>query len=551
MADPLEEIRKAKAIWKKENLEKRKLKEVKTDSGIEVDILYTPDDLETADYLRDIGFPGQYPFTRGVQPTMYRERVWTMRQYSGFGTAEETNRRFKYLLEQGQTGLSIAFDLPTQTGYDSDDDLALGEVGRVGVAVDTLADMETILKGLPLDKIGTSMTINSTAAILLAMYIAAAEKQGVPSDKLQGTIQNDILKEYTVRGTYIFPVKPSLRLITDIFAYCSKNVPRWNTINVAGYHMREAGCDAVQEIAFAFSNAIAYVEAGIRAGLKVDEFAPRISWIFNCYNNLFEEVAKFRAARRLWAKIMRERFGAKDPRSWMFRTHIQTGGSTLTSQQALINIARTTYQTLAAVLGGIQSIAVSSYDEGVCIPTEESAMVSLRIQQLLAYESGVTDTVDPLAGSYYVEHLTDGIEKGAIAYIREIDQLGGAPAAIETGYVQRKIQEGAYRYQKEIESGKRTLIGVNKFKIDEPACMNVLKIDPQVESLQVEKLSKIKAARDNRKVKQLLERLKEAARGDENLMVPVLEAVKAYATLGEICGALKEIFGEYKPPTVI
>lgn len=551
MANQLEEIKKAKEAWKKQNLEKRKLKEVKTDSGIEVDVLYTPDDIEAVDYLREIGFPGQYPFTRGVQSTMYRERVWTMRQYSGFGTAEETNRRFKYLLEQGQTGLSIAFDLPTQTGYDSDDELALGEVGRVGVAVDTLADMETILKGLPLDKISTSMTINSTAPVLLAMYVAAAEKQGVPSDKLQGTIQNDILKEYTVRGTYIFPVNPSLRLITDIFAYCSKNVPRWNTINVAGYHMREAGCDAVQEIAFAFSNAITYVDAGIRAGLNVDEFAPRISWIFNCYNNLFEEVAKFRAARRLWARIMRDRFGAKDSRSWMFRTHIQTGGSTLTSQQALINIARTTYQTLAAVLGGIQSIAVSSYDEGLCIPTEESAMVSLRIQQLLAYESGVADTVDPLAGSYYVEHLTDEIEKGASAYIREIDEMGGAPAAIERGFIQRKIQEGAYRYQKEIESGKRTLIGVNKFKIDEPPCTTVLKIDPQVESLQVEKLSKIKAARDNRKVRQLLEKLREAARGDQNLMVPILEAVKAYATLGEICGALKEVFGEYKPPTVI
>ena len=547
----LEEIKKEKEFWKKKNVEKRPLKEVKTDSGIEVDVLYTPENITEVDYLRDIGFPGQYPFTRGVQPTMYRERIWTMRQYSGFGTAEETNRRFKYLLEQGQTGLSIAFDLPTQIGYDSDHELALGEVGRVGVAVDTLADMETILEGLPLDQLSTSMTINATAAILLAMYIVTAEKQGVSSLKLQGTIQNDILKEYTVRGTYIFPVKPSLRLITDIFAYCSKHVPRWNTINIASYHMREAGCDAVQEIAFSFSNAIAYVEAGIKAGLDVDEFAPRISWIFNCYNNLFEEIAKFRAARRLWAKIMKERFKAKDPRSWMFRAHIQTGGSTLTAQQPLINIARTTYQTLAAVLGGMQSIAVSSYDEGLCIPTEESAMVSLRIQQLLAYESGVTGTIDPLAGSYYIEYLTNEIEKRAIDYIREIDEMGGAPLAIETGYIQKRIQEGAYRYQKEIESGERTLIGVNKFKVDEPVSMKLAKIDPQVERDQLEKLKKIKATRDNGEMKFLLEKLMEAARGDANLMYPILDAVKAYATLGEICSTLREVFGEYKGVTFI
>ena len=419
----------------------------------------------------------------------------------------------------------------------------------MGVAVDTLADMETILEGLPLDQLSTSMTINATAAILLAMYIATAEKQGIPSEKLQGTIQNDILKEYTVRGTYIFPVKPSMRLTTDIFAYCSKHVPRWNTINIASYHMREAGCDAVQEIAFSFSNAIAYVEAGIKAGLNVDEFAPRISWIFNCYNNLFEEVAKFRAARRLWAKIMKERFKAKDPRSWMFRAHIQTGGSTLTAQQPLINIARTTYQTLAAVLGGMQSIAVSSYDEGFCIPTEESATVSLRIQQLIAYESGATDTVDPFAGSYYVESLTNEIEKRATNYIREIDEMGGAPAAIETGYIQKKIQEGAYRYQKDIESGERALIGVNKFKMDEPVSMKLLKVNPQVEKEQLEKLRSIKASRDNLKVKSLLKKLKEAAQRDTNLMFPILDAIKAYATLGEICSVLRELFGEYKGTT--
>jgi methylmalonyl-CoA mutase N-terminal domain/subunit len=551
MTNRLEEIKKEKEFWKKKNLEKRPPKKVKTDSEIEVDVLYTPDDISEVDYLRDIGFPGQYPFTRGVQPTMYRERIWTMRQYSGFGTAEETNRRFKYLLKQGQTGLSIAFDLPTQIGYDSDHELAQGEVGQVGVAVDTLADMETILEGLPLGNISTSMTINAPAAVLLAMYIVTAEKQGVASDQLQGTIQNDILKEYTVRGTYIFPVKPSLRLITDIFAYCSKHVPHWNTINIASYHMREAGCDAVQEIAFSFSNAITYVEAGIKAGLDVDEFAPRISWIFNCYNNLFEEVAKFRAARRLWAKIMKERFKAKDPRSWMFRAHIQTGGSTLTAQQPLINIARTTYQTLAAVLGGMQSIAVSSYDEGLCIPTEESAMVSLRIQQLLAYESGVTGTIDPLAGSYYVEYLTNEIEKRVIDYIEEIDEMGGAPAAIEAGYIQKKIQEGAYRYQKEIESGERILIGVNKFKVDEPVSMKLQRVDPQVEKDQLEKLRKIKMTRDNGKVKFLLEKLMETAKGDANLMDPILDAVKAYATLGEICGTLREVFGEYKGVTFI
>ena len=551
MTNRLEEIKKEKEFWKKKNLEKRPPKRVKTDSEIEVDVLYTPDDISEVDYLRDIGFPGQYPFARGVQPTMYRERVWTMRQYSGFGTAEETNRRFKYLLKQGQTGLSIAFDLPTQIGYDSDHELAQGEVGQVGVAVDTLSDMETILEGLPLGNISTSMTINAPAAVLLAMYIATAEKQGVASDQLQGTIQNDILKEYTVRGTYIFPVKPSLRLITDIFAYCSKHVPRWNTINIASYHMREAGCDAVQEIAFSFSNAITYVEAGIKAGLDIDEFAPRISWIFNCYNNLFEEVSKFRAARRLWAKIMKERFKAKDPRSWMFRAHIQTGGSTLTAQQPLINIARTTYQTLAAVLGGMQSIAVSSYDEGLCIPTEESAMVSLRIQQLLAYESGVTGAIDPLAGSYYVEYLTNEIEKRAVNYIHEIDEMGGAPVAIETGYIQKKIQEGAYRYQKEIESGERILIGVNKFKVDEPVPMKLQRVDAQVEKDQLEKLRKIKMTRDNGKVKFLLGKLMETAKGNGNLMYPILDAVKAYATLGEICSTLREVYGEYKGTTFI
>lgn len=551
MSDRFEEIKKAKEIWKKSTLGKKPLTEMKTDSGIDVGVLFTPDDVEDIDYLRDIGFPGQYPFTRGVQSTMYRERMWTMRQYSGFGTAEETNQRFKYLLGQGQTGLSIAFDLPTQIGYDSDHELARGEVGQVGVAVDTLADMETILEGLPLEQLSTSMTINAPAAILLAMYIATAEKHGVLPEKLQGTIQNDVLKEYTVRGTYIFPIEPSLKLVTDIFAYCSKHVPRWNTINIASYHMREAGCDAAQEIGFAFANAITYVKAGHRAGLNIDEFAPRISWIFNCYNDLFEEVAKFRAARKLWAKIMKERFEAKDPKSWMFRTHIQTGGSTLTAQQPLINIARTTYQTLAAILGGMQSIAVSSYDEGLCIPTEESATVSLRIQQLLAYESGVTGTVDPLAGSYYVEYLTHNIEKKATEYIKEIEEMGGAPAAIEAGFIQKKIQQAAYRYQKDIETGKRVLIGVNKFKLAEPAPIKVQARDPWVEKSQLEKLARVKAQRNSQDVNHALNSVKKAAEHGTNLMFPILTAVKVYATIGEICNTLKEVFGEFKPGSFI
>ncbi|MDY6834681.1 MAG: methylmalonyl-CoA mutase family protein [Chloroflexota bacterium] len=544
-------IRQARREWESKYLQKRAVPPAETDSGIELDLVYTPDSIQDSNYIEDIGFPGDYPFLRGVQPTMYRERLWTMRQYSGFGTAEETNQRYRYLLDQGQTGLSVAFDLPTQIGYDSDHPLACGEVGRTGVAVDSLADMETIFQGLPLDKLSTSMTINAPAPILLAMYIAMAEKQGVSSEKLNGTIQNDVLKEYTVRGTYIFPVEPSLRLVTNTFEYCSKHVPRWNTINIASYHMREAGCDAVQEIAFTFANAITYVEAGIRAGLDVDSFAPRISWIFNTYNDFFEEIAKFRAARRLWARIMKERFQAKDPKSWMFRTHTQTGGSTLTAEQPLINIARATYQTMAAVLGGVQSLAVSSYDEGLCIPTEESAQVSLRTQQLIAYESGVTKVIDPLAGSYYVESLTNEIEQRANEYIKRIDDLGGAPAAIQKGYVQKEILQGAYRQQQEIESGKRTVIGVNKFKSDQATPIGRFEIDPTVEKDQTAKLSKLKNKRDNESVSATLASLREAAHSNANLMPLFLDAAKAYATLGEICGVLRDVFGEYEEATSI
>ena len=545
--ESLDRIKEEKARWEKETLKGSLAKDLKyTPSGIPVKLLYTPDDIGEESYLENIGFPGEYPFTRGVQPNMYRGRLWTMRQYSGMGTAEETNQRFRFLLEQGQTGLSVAFDLPTQIGYDSDHPLARGEVGRTGVAVDSLADMEIIFKDIPLAKISTSMTINAPAAILLAMYIVCAEKQGVPSEQLRGTIQNDILKEYTVRGTYIFPVKPSLRLITDIFAYCSKHVPKWNTINVASYHMREAGCDAVQEIAFSFANAITYVEAGIAAGLDVDSFAPRISWIFNTHNYFFEEIAKYRAARRLWARIMKERFKAKNPNSWKFRAHMQTGGSTLTAQQPLNNIVRATYQTLAAVLGGVQSMAVSSFDEALCLPTEEAAMVSLRTQQLLAYESGVPDVVDPLAGSYYVESLTNEIEQRVEEYLRKIDEMGGAVAAIERGYIQREIQRKAYEYQKKVESGEIKVVGVNCFQIEETPQIKLTKPNPKLEEEQLRRLAKVKAERDSGKVKDALTWLRRAAEGDENLMPPILEAVRCYCTLGEICGVLREVFGEYK-----
>lgn len=515
--------------------------------NFEAQRLYTPLDIEDFDYGEKLGFPGQYPFTRGVQPTMYRGRLWTMRAYAGFATAEETNARYKYLLEAGQTGLSVAMDLPTQIGLDSDHELSHGEVGKVGVAIDSLADMEALFDGIPLDKVSTSMTINGPAAVLLAMYVAVAEKQGVKPEALKGTIQNDILKEYIARGTYIFPPRPSMRLITDTFEYCSKNIPKWNTISVGAYHIREAGASEVQEIAFAFANAMAYIDAAIKAGQKVDDFAPGISWIFTAGLDFFGEVAKFRAARRLWARIMKERYGASVPKAQMLRVHVHTAGSVLTAQQPLNNVVRITWQALSAVLGGIQSMACCAYDEAIALPTEESATLALRTQQLLAYESGVTDTIDPLAGSYYIETLTDKIEKEAYDYIDKIDLMGGAVAAIEQGYMQQEMAAHAYEYQHEVELGKRTVIGVNKFNDSKKlAEQDVLTADLSVGERQIARLEKMKAARDNEAVKAALEKLREAAKGTENLMPYLIDAVKTYATLGEICGVLREEFGEYK-----
>lgn len=515
--------------------------------NFEAQRLYTPLDIEDFDYGEKLGFPGQYPFTRGVQPTMYRGRLWTMRAYAGFATAEETNARYKYLLEAGQTGLSVAMDLPTQIGLDSDHELSHGEVGKVGVAIDSLADMEALFDGIPLDKVSTSMTINGPAAVLLAMYVAVAEKQGVKPEALKGTIQNDILKEYIARGTYIFPPRPSMRLITDTFEYCSKNIPKWNTISVGAYHIREAGASEVQEIAFAFANAMAYIDAAIKAGQKVDDFAPGISWIFTAGLDFFGEVAKFRAARRLWARIMKERYGASVSKAQMLRVHVHTAGSVLTAQQPLNNVVRITWQALSAVLGGIQSMACCAYDEAIALPTEESATLALRTQQLLAYESGVTDTIDPLAGSYYIETLTDKIEKEAYDYIDKIDRMGGAVAAIEQGYMQQEMAAHAYEYQHEVELGKRTVIGVNKFNDSKKlAEQDVLTADLSVGERQIARLEKMKAARDNDAVKAALERLREAAKGTENLMPYLIDAVKTYATLGEICGVLREEFGEYK-----
>ena len=515
--------------------------------NFEAQRLYTPLDIEDFDYGEKLGFPGQYPFTRGVQPTMYRGRLWTMRAYAGFATAEETNARYKYLLEAGQTGLSVAMDLPTQIGLDSDHELSHGEVGKVGVAIDSLADMEALFDGIPLDKVSTSMTINGPAAVLLAMYVAVAEKQGVKPEALKGTIQNDILKEYIARGTYIFPPRPSMRLITDTFEYCSKNIPKWNTISVGAYHIREAGASEVQEIAFAFANAMAYIDAAIKAGQKVDDFAPGISWIFTAGLDFFGEVAKFRAARRLWARIMKERYAASVPKAQMLRVHVHTAGSVLTAQQPLNNVVRITWQALSAVLGGIQSMACCAYDEAIALPTEESATLALRTQQLLAYESGVTDTIDPLAGSYYIETLTDKIEKEAYDYIDKIDRMGGAVAAIEQGYMQQEMAAHAYEYQHEVELGKRTVIGVNKFNDSKKlAEQDVLMADLSVGERQIACLEKMKAARDNEAVKAALEKLREAAKGTENLMPYLIDAVKTYATLGEICGVLREEFGEYK-----
>ncbi len=555
--DKLDKILSSYQKWEENKIVKliekfpERKKTFTTGSGIEVKRLYTPLDIKDMDYEEEIGYPGQYPFTRGVQPTMYRGRLWTMRQYAGFATAEESNKRYKYLLEQGQTGLSVAFDLPTQIGYDSDHPLSEGEVGKVGVAIDSLKDMEILFDGIPLDKVSTSMTINAPASVLLAMYIAVAEKQGVSSDKLRGTIQNDILKEYIARGTYIFPPEESMRLITNIFEYCSKHVPQWNTISISGYHIREAGSTAAQEVAFTLADGIAYVEAAINAGLEVDEFAPRLSFFFNAHNDLFEEVAKYRAARRLWAKIMKERFNAKSEKSMQLKFHTQTAGSTLTAQQPDNNIVRVAIQTLAAVLGGTQSLHTNSRDEALALPTEDSVMIALRTQQIVAYESGVTETIDPLAGSYYVESLTDKIEKEAMEYIKNIDNLGGATKAIETGYIQKEIQNSAYKYQMQIESGERIVVGVNKFKVEEEQKKEILKVDPQVEIVQKKKLQKLRQERDNVRVNEAIATLTEKAKTNENLMPYILDAVKAYATLGEICGALREVFGEYQQSVIL
>nr|WP_302104742.1 methylmalonyl-CoA mutase family protein [Polycladomyces sp. WAk] len=517
-----------------------------TSSGIEVDRLYVGSDENPSDWER-IGFPGEYPFTRGIRPTMYRGRLWTMRQYAGFGSAEETNRRFRYLLEQGQTGLSVAFDLPTQIGYDSDDPMAKGEVGKVGVAIDSLEDMERLLEGIPLDQVSTSMTINAPASVLLAMYIAVGEKQGVPSHQLRGTIQNDILKEYIARGTYIFPPQPSMRLITDVFAYSAEHVPKWNTISISGYHIREAGSTAVQEVAFTLANGIAYVEAAVKAGLDVDQFAPRLSFFFNAHNHFFEEIAKFRAARRLWARIMRERFGARDPRSWQLRFHTQTGGSTLTAQQPDNNIVRVTLQALAAVLGGTQSLHTNARDEALALPTEESARIALRTQQIIAYECGVADTVDPLGGSYFVEALTDRIEEEAVRYIQKIDDLGGAVSAVEQGYMQREIHRVALETQRRIESGEEVVVGMNRFRLEDEPQPPLHRVDPALERKQVERVQALRARRDGQRVQETLAALKRAAEGTDNLMPHILACVKAYATVGEICHALRDVFGEYQP----
>jgi methylmalonyl-CoA mutase N-terminal domain/subunit len=520
-------------------------------SGIPIKRLYTPLDLTETDYLSGLGFPGEYPFTRGVQPTMYRGRYWTMRQYAGFATAEETNERYKFLLDHGQTGLSVAFDLPTQIGYDSDHEMAMGEVGKVGVAIDSLGDMETLFNGIPLDKVSTSMTINAPASILLAMYMALAEQQGVPLEKLRGTIQNDILKEYSSRGTYIFPPKPSMRIITDIFSYCAEKVPQYNTISISGYHIREAGSTAVQEVAFTLANGIAYVEAALNAGLDVDVFGPRLSFFFNSHLDFLEEVAKFRAARRLWANIMKARFNAKNPRSMMIRFHTQTAGCTLTAQQPKNNIVRVAFQALSAVLGGTQSLHTNSMDEALCLPSEEAVQTALRTQQLIAHEIGVTDTVDPLAGSYYLEELTREIYERAEAYIQKIDEMGGAAAAIEKGYIQREIQDSAYHYQREIENGERVVVGLNRFQVEEERPTNLLRVDPAVRTSQMEKLKTLRSEREDGQVEKSLAELRKTAEGAANLMPPILEAVKAYATLGEICDVLREVFGEYQQVTTI
>jgi len=547
-----ERLKQALRAWEEGVLKKalarapERQKEFLTHSGIPIDRLSTLLDLADWDYRAKCGFPGEFPFTRGIQPTMYRGRLWTMRQYAGFGSAEETNRRFRYLLEQGQTGLSVAFDLPTQIGYDSDAPEAHGEVGKVGVAIDSLGDMERLLDGIPLDRVSTSMTINATAAILLCMYVAVGEKQGVPPEKLSGTVQNDILKEYIARGTYIFPPGPSMRLITDLFAFCAERMPKWHPISISGYHIREAGATAAQELAFTLADGVTYVDAAIKAGLDVDAFASQLSFFFACHNNFFEEVAKFRAARRLWASLMRERFGAQQPQSWMLRFHTQTAGVTLTAQQPENNIARVALQALAAVLGGTQSLHTNSRDEALGLPTEESARIALRTQQIIAYETGSADVVDPLGGSYFLESLTDRLEEQARAYLARIEALGGMLRAVEIGYIQKEIQESAYREQAQVEGKSKVVVGLNEYTTAEAVRIPTFRVDQSIEAGRRRALGEVRGRRDQRAVGRALADLEAAARADANLVPFILAAVKAYATIGEICRVLRQVFGEHR-----
>ena len=549
----LEKLKAAKEKWEQGSVQKtlskapERRKVFTSISDIPVERLYTPLDVAHLDYERDLGFPGEYPFTRGVQPTMYRGRFWTMRQYAGFGSARESNERYRYLLEQGQTGLSVAFDLPTQAGYDSDHPLSMGEVGKVGVAIDSIEDMRVLFDSIPLDKVTTSMTINAPATVLLAMYLAIAEEQGVPFGKVGGTVQNDILKEITVRGQYIYPPKPSMRLTVDLIDYCFKEVPKWNSISISGYHIREAGSTAGQEMAFTLADGIAYVQACVDRGMAVDSFAPRLSFFFNSFTNVLEEVAKFRAGRRYWAKVMKERFGAKDPRSMMMRYHVQTGGVTLTAQQPINNVVRVALQAYAAALGGCQSLHTNSYDEALCLPTQEAVTVALRTQQIVAEESGAADTIDPLAGCYFVEAMTDRIEAEIEDYIKKIDAMGGTLAAIEQGFVQKEIQNSAYRFQREIESGERVYVGINKYTMEEPPPSNLLKVDMSVGEVEAAKLKKLRAERDAAKWKAALDHLRDVSQSEANVMPAVIEAVKARATVGEICDVWRGIYGEYRP----
>lgn len=547
----MNEIENARDKWQKDisNCEQRDYR-FESVSGEPVEILYTPEDIKNLNYIQDLGFPGKYPFTRGVYPNMYRGRLWTMRQFSGFGTPEDTNKRYKFLLNRGQTGLSVAFHFPTLYGRDSDHPLSLGEVGRCGVAVDSLRDMEIIFDGIPLDRISTSMTINAPAAMLLAMYIAVGEKQGVPSEVLTGTIQNDILKEYQAQKSWIYPPGPSMRIITDILAYCSDHVPKWNTISISGYHIREAGATATQELAFTLANGLAYVEAGIKAGLPVDKFAPRLSFFFNSHLDLFEEIAKYRAARRIWAREMRNKYKAKDSRSWLMRFHTQTAGCTLTAEQPENNIIRTAYQALAAVLGGTQSLHTNSMDETYALPTEKAVKIALRTQQLIAYETGVANTIDPLAGSYYVETLTNKLERQAYNYFEKIESLGGVIRAIEIGFFQREIAESAYRYQRELEKKQKIMVGVNEFVEEDKPKIELLRIRPEVEKHQIERLNQVRKERNNQRVKETLRALRNGAQDGDNLMPRILDAVRAYATLGEMCDVLREEFGEYEEPPI-